>query len=252
MINYKGHSLSSGIYQIRNLVNNKIYIGSATLFGVRKSNHFNDLRKGKHANSYFQNAWNKYEEINFVFELLEICDKQFLIEREQYYLDLYKPYLRDKGYNILEIAHSSIGFKHTEETKKYISEIQKGKKVSEEVKQRLLSYSKNRVVSNETRKKLSLANIGKKHTNTTKQKLREARSKQILPPLSEEVRLKLSVANGTSVCQYTLDDVLIKCFDSISKASKETGICYTTIKNSIVNKEKIRKQRKKVKWKLKE
>jgi len=46
-------------------------------------------------------------------EKLEYCDKELLIEREQYYFDLLKP-----EYNILDFAYSSIGFKHSASTLK--------------------------------------------------------------------------------------------------------------------------------------
>ena len=41
-------------------------------------------------------------------EILEYCDKNNVIEREQYYMDLIKP-----QYNIVEIAGSTLGYKHT-------------------------------------------------------------------------------------------------------------------------------------------
>jgi group I intron endonuclease len=49
---------------------------------------------------------------NFTLEILEYCDSSDAIKREQYYLDLFKP-----EYNILSIAGSRLGLKHTEETK---------------------------------------------------------------------------------------------------------------------------------------
>jgi hypothetical protein len=42
---------------------------------------------------------------------LEYCNNDVLIKREQYYLDLLKP-----DYNILKIAYSLAGFKHSEES----------------------------------------------------------------------------------------------------------------------------------------
>lgn len=42
---------------------------------------------------------------------MEYCNKDVLIKREQYYLDLLKP-----DYNILKIAYSLAGFKHSEES----------------------------------------------------------------------------------------------------------------------------------------
>lgn len=46
---------------------------------------------------------------NFNLEILEYCDPENLIEREQYYIDFFKP-----EYNILKFAKSSKGYKHSE------------------------------------------------------------------------------------------------------------------------------------------
>lgn len=53
----------------------------------------------------------KYDHSNFKLEILEYCDKENVISREQHYLDLLGP-----EYNILTEARSSLGYKHTEET----------------------------------------------------------------------------------------------------------------------------------------
>jgi len=45
-------------------------------------------------------------------DILEYCETDILIEREQYYIDLLKP-----EYNILKIAGSNLRFKHSETTK---------------------------------------------------------------------------------------------------------------------------------------
>lgn len=90
------------IYQIRNIVNDKIYVGSAVNFPNRKSQHLCLLRKNKHPNQHIQNSWNKHQEHDFVFELLEhVDDKQKLIEREQFYIDTLIP-----EFNIHRIAGS--------------------------------------------------------------------------------------------------------------------------------------------------
>ena len=54
----------------------------------------------------------KYGYSNFTLEILEYCDSSETIKREQYYLDTFKP-----EYNILPVAGSSLGHKHSEETK---------------------------------------------------------------------------------------------------------------------------------------
>jgi NUMOD1 domain len=58
----------------------------------------------------------KYGYSNFKLEILEYCDVNNVRAREQYYLDTLKPV-----YNILKIAGTSLGFKHSEESKKKIN-----------------------------------------------------------------------------------------------------------------------------------
>lgn len=53
----------------------------------------------------------KYGYSNFSLHILEYCNKEDLIAREQYYLDLYKP-----EYNVLKVAGSSFGWKQSEES----------------------------------------------------------------------------------------------------------------------------------------
>ena len=53
----------------------------------------------------------KYGFNNFSFEILEYCDKNILLEREQYYLNLLKP-----DYNVVELAGNTLGYKHNEES----------------------------------------------------------------------------------------------------------------------------------------
>jgi NUMOD1 domain len=59
-------------------------------------------------------------------EILEYCDTDNLLKREQYYLDNLKP-----EYNILKIAGSVLGFKHSESTKKLLRITRLGRLFSE-------------------------------------------------------------------------------------------------------------------------
>lgn len=106
--------MTSGIYQIRNTLNGKRYIGSAVDFKRRWNVHLSLLRRGRHYNFHLQAAFNKYGEATFIFEILEqIEDSMQLIAREQHYLDALLP-----EYNISPTAGSQLGFQHTEETKR--------------------------------------------------------------------------------------------------------------------------------------
>ena len=119
----------SVIYQIRNIANNKIYIGSAINARVRRNRHVSDLRKGTHHSIILQRAWIKYGESNFTFEILEeVFDKTMLLEREQHYLDMYKSFIPSIGYNIELKAASSLGVKRSDEFKKKMRDANIGKK----------------------------------------------------------------------------------------------------------------------------
>ena len=120
--------MKSGIYRIRNLINEKIYIGSAVDFVVRWRVHLHQLRRGIHHSKYLQNSWNKHGKKKFVFEIIEIIeDKTKLLEREQFYLDTLTPYNSEIGYNICRTAGSTLGIIVSEEARLNISKGRKGK-----------------------------------------------------------------------------------------------------------------------------
>ena len=111
-----------GIYKIVSLVNGKMYVGSAENFKKRWGEHLHGLRKGNHHCKYLRNAFNKYKEGSFAFKIIEtIKDSKNLIEREQYWIDYYKSYDPKYGYNSSPTAHSVLGWKHNEESKRKIS-----------------------------------------------------------------------------------------------------------------------------------
>jgi len=91
--------MNSGVYQIINLINNKIYIGSAIDFESRFKRHKNSLQKGKHHSILLQRAWNKYGGENFEFKPFLYCSKESKYEVEQFCMDTLKP-----EYNISKIA----------------------------------------------------------------------------------------------------------------------------------------------------
>jgi group I intron endonuclease len=168
--------MKSGIYLIKNITNNKVYIGSAANISKRWSKHKKDLEKGKHHSCLLQRAWDKYGEEKFKFEIIEeVSNSEHLLSYEQVYLDYYKSYEKDRGYNICKTADSPYGIKRSEETKNKISGARIGRKLSEEHKKKLSESAKN--MSEETRKKMSETRTGKKFGEEHKKKLSEARRK---------------------------------------------------------------------------
>jgi group I intron endonuclease len=153
---------TSGIYKITCTTNKKFYIGSALNLRLRKRQHFNHLRQNKHENPKLQNAWNKYGEDAFIFEVLEQVLSITLTAREQYWLNLLKPF-GHKGFNIAREAGSPMmGRKHTPETRENMSQSLRGNK-----------YALGMKHTPEAKAKISQANLGMKQTPEHNEKLRQ-------------------------------------------------------------------------------
>lgn len=196
----------SGIYCIRNTINGKVYIGSAVNLKHRLKQHKSDLNVGKHCNKKLSNAWAKYGESAFTFEIIEIVhDKNELIAREQASIDLFNSAV--KGYNIAPIAGSSLGRKLSEEHKSKVGKAHLGKKRTKEtcaaisaakigskrtLEQRLnmsIAAKNRKPASLEARSNMSAAQKGRKHTAETKAKLSSIRTGV---KFSDEHRRKIS------------------------------------------------------------
>lgn len=186
----------AGVYQIRNTVTGKVYIGSSVSVYARKSAHFHYLKGNKHKNEKLQNSFNKYGQESFVFEVLEyVEDVTKLAEREQYYIDLYNA--SEKGYNILAKADSSLGYKHSEEVKKEISKRQKGEG----------NYFWGKHLLEEHKVRISKGNRGKKHSKEAVERTRKGHFKPII----------------------NIDTN--KEYEYISQAAEELGVSVTAISN---------------------
>lgn len=92
--------LNQGIYKITNLKNGKVYIGQSTKIEYRWTQHKSEraLRKNPNNLLYLDFVNNGVE--NFKFEILEKCRAGSLNKREKFYIDLYKSYHPEIGYNL--------------------------------------------------------------------------------------------------------------------------------------------------------
>lgn len=101
---------TSGIYRFTNISNNKIYIGSAKNLRKRFGKHLSNLRLNKHHSKHFQNAWNKYGENSFEYDIIEFVeDVSNLLIREQYYLDTLlfaQEYIKKESNKFLELGYN--------------------------------------------------------------------------------------------------------------------------------------------------
>ncbi|MHA1469624.1 MAG: MerR family DNA-binding transcriptional regulator [Candidatus Asgardarchaeia archaeon] len=171
----------SCVYGIKHIINSKLYIGSTVDYGQRKKSHISLLKNHNHPNPHLQNAFLKYGENNFSFFIIELVNVNILRLREDFYLNSFRSYDRQIGYNIDKQSHNK---KHSSMTKKKIS-------------RSLMGHS----VSKESRTKMSKAKIGTsfhkghKHTDEAKKKMSEKLSGVKRGPRSEAVKRKISEAN---------------------------------------------------------
>ncbi len=155
--------MQSGIYQIRNLIDGKLYIGSTSDFQRRKKQHFNDLLNNCHCNIRLQRAINKYGIGNFVFEILEKANyDENIVKLENHYMQILNS--KQHGYNI---ANASFGDTLTNHPNR--------EKIKQKISKTLLE--KNSKLTNEERKQKwgrcgnKNGMFGKTHSPEVKNKL---------------------------------------------------------------------------------
>jgi len=127
---------TSGIYTITNIVNSKMIVGYTTNLSRRKLDHFYKLRNNKHGSIHFQNAFNKYGESNFKFEVLEECDEEFLCSQENYWCNILNTHNSKYGYNIAATNPNRRLYKLNSERLLKVSNAGK-RKMSEETKKKI-------------------------------------------------------------------------------------------------------------------
>lgn len=181
------------VYKIENKITGKIYIGSTNNFSRRKQEHFRDLRLGEHYSKEMQADYNKYGENCLEMSIIEKCDDEIRLDREQYYINLYNASV--DGYNFSDSAYASkAGFcvmdKNGENNPFY------GKRHSDSTREHL----------KEKWKETKVERSGWKHKSETIKKMQEKSAKS-------------KNANATHVFQYNLDGNFLKEWDCIQDAA---------------------------------
>lgn len=174
--------MTCGIYQIKNVIDGKTYVGYSKNIERRLKKHFSNLSKDSHDNQYLQNAWNKYGEKNFESSILEEVDSLLLKEREKEYIQNLKTKYPN-GYNLTDGGDGIVNLE--ESSKNKIREAQLG--------------NKNRsgaILSQETRNKISIGNKGKTISERRKRELSDRwmgdKNPNYGKAMSEDSRKKLS------------------------------------------------------------
>jgi group I intron endonuclease len=222
------------VYKFTCLPTKRIYIGSSIMCLKRKNEHYRDLRNNRHHCTRLQRAYNVHGKSNLIFEVLEYCNYEEIIQREQHYLDTLlfaQEYInsgrkdnrfRILGMNIKPIAGSSLGHKWSMESRLKIT----GRKRSEEFKAKLskslsgenhplfgtkLSDKHKKIFSDMAKERVGEKNhfYGKVHSSDTK--LRMSLAKLNNPVISN---------NKPVICLNLLNGVFTD-YISISDAAKD-------------------------------
>lgn len=114
----------SGVYFLINKVNGHGYVGSSINLAYRMKNYLNNsfLISKQNVNMPIVKALLKYDQSNFSLLILEYVEPESLTIRETFYITHVMPY-----YNVLKQSYCSLGYKHTEDTKKLLSVLAKNR-----------------------------------------------------------------------------------------------------------------------------
>nr|YP_009710789.1 GIY-YIG endonuclease [Macrolepiota fuliginosa]QFZ98737.1 GIY-YIG endonuclease [Macrolepiota fuliginosa] len=160
---FKEQKDKTGVYCLVNSINGHTYIGSSVNIERRMKSYLNNsfLKSKQNSNMPITLALSKYGQEHFAVLIVEYVDIENLTLRETYYIASLLPY-----YNVLKQGYSSLGYKHTEDTKNLLSEL-----------------AKNRVHSDKTKALISRALVGdnnpfynKNHSVESKLRMIEANS----------------------------------------------------------------------------
>lgn len=207
----------SGIYMWKNKNNDKFYIGSSNHLKRRLTSYFNLNYLVKESSMYINRALLKEGYSSFSLFILEYCDEENLIKREQYYFDLLKP-----TYNICTIAGSTLGRLHNEGVKEKISESKKGTNYGED------NHFKGKNHTSEARDKMVQAKLSKALSLDTREKISVKMKGRMLSE-NHKINMSLSKQNNKKLSVLDLRTDKETIFDSINLAER----CLELPKDSI-------------------
>lgn len=236
------------IYKIQNVINNKVYIGQTINYKNRIIKHKYDLRNFKNASRHLQNAWNKYGEENFIFEIIETCLKEELNEKEKYYIRMYDSI--SDGYNIE--GGGQINKKLSDETKRLMSinnpRAWKNKKWGEHnISKEIHQYDKNgnyiRSFGNAYHAaevlNVDSGSIQYSVNNNNRSGYGFQWSYEKKDNVGEYIRIKAKIVNEKKVNMICLiTNKILMTFDSATKAQRYLGLGKNKISDVCKNKRK--------------
>lgn len=193
-----------GIYKITNAITHAVYIGSSRNVLRRFKDHKKTLHAGIHKNKHLQNAWDRYGEASFLFELIAECSFSSLMQQEQEVMDDY--YSRGvQLYNLKPSCFSRVGIEVSGETRLKMSLANTGKVRTSEQRLNISRSLLGRKLSGEHRDKIIAYRIGRALSDSHRASLRAAAVGRII---SHEQRMKISKAlKGRRLLTSTIEKI---------------------------------------------
>ena len=201
------------IYCIRNMINNKCYIGQSINLWERVQDH---IYKSKSDTKHLYSSIHKYGLNNFeVFILQKDIEKEKLDDIETKYIQEYKSYIRRHGYNLLDSAKSNKNFKHSKKAIEKIKNKWKEPEYRENISNKVKEQWKNKEWREDILEKRKIARGTKEFKEKNLQQMRD---------------LKKKYNRSRKVCQLDIDTLeTIKIFNSITEAAKILNLQKVTI-----------------------
>ena len=223
------------IYGIRNLINNKIYVGKSINIKIRKKAHENSFIRKQAVNIHLQRAVDKYGIENFEFLILEEATLDNIDEKEKYWINYLKSYDEEFGYNK---TMGGDGGNLTLETKLKISKTSPNRKIVYQFSYKGDLIKKwNGVRDIERELKFLSSTISKACSVNTNNNSAYG----FYWSYSEHLDNLSGIGqenNKLQIQQFSLDGELLKIWSSISMAAKETNSSKSSIIRCCKNKQK--------------
>lgn len=192
---YKKYEKKSGVYRIQNIKTGNFYIGSTIDLYKRYARHRYVLKNELKENIRMHEDFIKHGLESFIFGVIEYCEKDKLLEKEQYYYEKLMPF-----YNVWKSIYSAKGREYTKEQLEYFNTYVHGPKDIEKhsnILKKSWKKRKEKYSVSELHKKMSEARKGIKHSEETKIRYSIERKGK---PKSEEMKQRLRKARlGTKL-----------------------------------------------------
>jgi len=227
------------IYLITNTINKKQYIGQTKRADIEERWRYHKKCSDATIGRYLLAAYKKYGVDKFKFQIICICFNEDCDKYEEEYIKKFNT-LSPNGYNLKSGGHFS---KHHPDTKIKMSESVKNSWTEERKKQFSERFSGE-----------NAPNYGKKISEEQKEKLRQAHkkywesmNKEEYDKVCEERKSRIHgktpslkviealqkgreiIKNNKPIGKYDENNNLLESYQSISEASRTTGICHSTI-----------------------